>query len=288
MEIEAEPPSKRRKMTPKLPFFKTLPPEIRTEIYKHAVLPRDTKREKRTFKTVTSDLTINPVDSIQYFFVYKIPYGGKNMVIAEGIMGVPELTDDVLSLILPQILFKFTCGYTLLIFVRIIAHANKKLKKVAGLNVEINLSDMMSVYDRNVFESWEPMRQCQLPHGKFTGMFSDVGIWFKAVAKLPKATTIHLVFSQVWRDFESLRKLSKRYKIPKREITFEFPAPNSPRPDYDFFIAQTIAAVKDIEIPKRLGISDARREELVKIGCTGFELPRRSPRQGGGKRRDGE
>ncbi|KFX87324.1 hypothetical protein V490_08340 [Pseudogymnoascus sp. VKM F-3557] len=280
MDSEEEPPLKRRKLTPKLPFFKTLPPEIRAEIYKHAVLPRDTKREKRTFKTVTSDLTINPVDSIQHFFVYKIPYGGKNMVIAEGIMGVPELADDVLSLMLPQIRFKFSCGYTLSIFSRVIAHANKKFKKVLRLNVEINLSDMMSVYCRNAFESWKPMRQCQ-----FIGIFWDANTWFKAVAKLPKVTTVHFVFSHVWRDFKSLRELSKKNKIPKREITFEFPAPHSPRQDYDFFIYQTIAAVKDIKIPKQLGISAARREELIKMGCTGFERPRRSSKKAGRRKR---
>jgi hypothetical protein len=274
-------------MTPKLPFFKTLPPEIRIEIYKHAVLPPDTKREKRVIKTVTSDSTINPVESVQHFFVNEILDGRRNMVFAEGIMGVPELADDVLSLILPQILFKFSCGYTLLIFSRIIAHANanKKLKDVPGLNVEINFLDMMSLYYRNVFESWEPMRQCQLPHGKFAGMFLDVDIWFKAVAKLPKATTVHIVFSHVWRDFQSLRSLSKKYKISEREVKFQFPTPIIPRQDYDFFISQTIAAVKDIVVPEQVDISKEKRKELVKIGCTGFEHLRRSSRKAGGRKR---
>lgn len=154
-------------MTPKLPFFKTLPPEIGTKIYKHAVLPKDTKREKRIFKTVTSDSTINPVDSVQHFFVYEIPDGYENMVITEGIMGVPELADDVLSLILPQILFKFNSEYTLSMFASTIAaHANKKLWKCPGLNVEINLTDMMSELCWYFF-GWEPMDQFYLPHGKF-------------------------------------------------------------------------------------------------------------------------
>jgi hypothetical protein len=222
------------------------------------------------------------VDSVQHFFVNEISDGRKNMVIVEGIMIVPELADDVLSLILPQILFKFSSIYTLSIFASIIAaHANKKLRKFPGLNVEVSLTDIMSRFYRKIFGGWEPMKQYHLPHGKYNRIFRDVGAWFEAVAKLPRATTVHLVVPHVWRDFQSLRSLSRKNKIFEREVKFQFPSSISSRQDYDLFILQTIAAVKDIVVPEQVNISAEKREDLVKIGCTGLDRLRRSSRKAG-------
>jgi hypothetical protein len=120
-------------------------------------------------------------------------------------------------------------------------------------------------------------------------MRRDVDVLFKAVAKLPRATIIYLVVSHVWRDFQTLRSLSRKYKISEREVKFQFPAPINPRQDYDFFIAQTIAAVKDIVVQEQIDISAEKREELVKIGCTGFDSLRRSSRKAGERKRtDGD
>ncbi|KFX88059.1 hypothetical protein O988_09170 [Pseudogymnoascus sp. VKM F-3808] len=278
MDSKEEPPSKRHKMALKLPFIKMLPLEIRTEIYRLVVLPPGTKREKRIFKTVSSDSTINPLDSVQHFYIAHIDYKDKITVFTEGIVGVPELAEDVLSLVLPQTLFKFTSTIPLVKFTEAVnAYANN-LKSVPELNVEINYMNMTNSKCHRTLGSWEPI---ELPHGLNIDFVGDVSDWFMKTGLLPKTTTLHLDVTHVWRDFRLLRLLGILSGISKMEVKFQFPAPPIPRQDYGFFIAQTITAVKDIEIPEQLGISDARREELVKIGCTGFERPRRSSRKTG-------
>ncbi|KAK8244812.1 hypothetical protein HDK77DRAFT_482043 [Phyllosticta capitalensis] len=73
---------------------------------------------------------------------------------------------------------------------------------------------------------------------------------------------------------ESLRGLSKKTGLCKRHVTFQFPRDQGypTLPDHRFFVAQTIAAVKNMEVSEQSGMNSARRQELVQHGCAGFNI----------------
>jgi len=85
-------------------------------------------------------------------------------------------------------------------------------------------------------------------------------------------TRVHLVFPSLWRDFRGLRSLSKGTGLSERTVHFAFPkdGPYPQLPNHLFFVAQTVAAVKDIEVPEHWEIGKVQRKYLVDHGCTGF------------------
>jgi hypothetical protein len=68
------------------------------------VLPEGINPEEHTFKTISRDGAITPLDTTQFFFLDKISKGGKSTLFAKDIIRVTEIT-EVLALIMPEILF---------------------------------------------------------------------------------------------------------------------------------------------------------------------------------------
>lgn len=55
-------------------------------LYKYAALLDSVNPEERTFKTVTGDATIKPLDTIRSFFLDTASEGGKNTLFAKDIV----------------------------------------------------------------------------------------------------------------------------------------------------------------------------------------------------------
>ena len=71
------------------------------------MLPDGGEPDERNFKTVTSDKKIGPLDTVRSFFLDTISESGKSALFAKELVQVTELTQEVLTLIMPEILFKF-------------------------------------------------------------------------------------------------------------------------------------------------------------------------------------
>ena len=230
--------------------------------------------ESRVFKTVTPEGTIAPLDTVRFFFLDTISEGGRSDLFAKEIVQVTELTQEVLTLVMPRILFKFHSASALSIFSETFAAHLSVCGVVPELHIEVDFAGDMSEHDREELASWT---ECELPHGREVNTHDQFQQWVRAIQPLPSSTNIHLVFSRIWRDFRALRGLSKKFDLPGRTITFQFPTPSKhvQQQDHEFFVAQTIVAMKDMEIPEQAGISDNERVRLVKFGCRGFNSGRR-------------
>ncbi|MCJ1435727.1 hypothetical protein MMC27_005102 [Xylographa pallens] len=253
-------------------FSRKTPPEIRNMLYKYAALPDGVDPEERSFKTVTQDGTISPSDTVRSFFLDIVSDAGKSTLFAKEITQVTELTQEVLTLVMPEILFRFNTPHALVIFAETFAaHANI-CDVVPELQVELDFAQDLSEEDLTKLSSWV---ECKQPHGRDIGMHDHVEQWMRAIQLLPEVTNIHLVFSSIWRDFRELRGLSKKFGVSKSTVTFQFPTPSIRYQDYSFFEAQTMAAVKDLEVSEQAGISGTKRADLVKFGCRGFNCARK-------------
>lgn len=210
------------------------------------------------------------MDTVRRFFLDTISEGGRSKLFAKEITQVRELTQEVLTLVMPEILFKFHTEAALLIFSETFAAHLSVCNIVPEMHIELDFTGGMSEHDRNELANWA---ECELPHGREVHTHDHIEQWMRAIQTLPKSTNIHLVFSRIWRDFRALRGLSKKFELPDRTITFQFPT--CAGKDHAFFVAQTIAAIKDIEVPEQVGISDDERARLVRFGCRGFNNGRR-------------
>jgi hypothetical protein len=238
-------------------------------LYKHATLPEGTEPEERTYKIVKEDGTIADLDTVRSFFVDTISPRGISKLFAKEIVKVTEITEEVLTLVLPEILFKFDNSDALEVFAETFAAHASICKVVPELHIELDLAKGLGEEELAHLGSWA---KCSLSHGRDINMHDHVKRWLSAIQRFPEVTNIHvhLVFSHIWRDFRELRGLSKKFGLPKRTVTFQFPTPSIQYPDYSFFEAETIAAVKDLEHSEQAGISDAMRIELVEFACRGF------------------
>jgi hypothetical protein len=175
---------------------------------------------------------------------------------------------------MPQILFKFNSPRALEVFAETFAAHLSVCDVIPELHIELDFAQDMGDEDLAKLGSWD---SCELPHGRDINMHDHVERWMSSIERLPEVTNVHLVFSQIWRDFRELRGLSKKFGLWKRRVTFQFPTPSLQHHRYSFFKAQTMAAVKDIEVAEQVGISAGRRAELVKLGCRGFNSIRQRP-----------
>ncbi len=208
---------------------------------------------------------------VRYFFLDTISESGKSALFNKDIVKVTGITEEVLTLVMPKILFKFSNPDALGEFAETFVAHLSVCNAVPELNIELDLAQSFLKEDLKELSSWEP---CELPHGRGINMHDHVEQWFRNIECLPECTHVHLVFSQIWRDFRELRGLSKKFGLWKRNVTFQFPTPPFHVQEYGFFMAQTMAAVKDTEVWWQGEINDARRAELVGIGCRGFRVVR--------------
>jgi hypothetical protein len=244
-----------------------MPSEIRNMLHNYAALPDNTDPEERTFKTVTQDGRIAPLDTVRSFFLDTVSEGGKSTLFAKEIVQVTELTEEVLTLVMPAILFRFDTPSALEGFAEVFAAHISICNVIPELHVELDFARNLSQDDRMKLGSWT---ESKLPHGRDINMHDHVMRWMGAIKLLPAVTNIHLVFSHIWRDFREFRGLSKKFGLSKHITTFQFPTPSNLLPEHSFLEAQTMAAVADLDISEQAGISGTKRMELVKFGCRGF------------------
>jgi hypothetical protein len=176
---------------------------------------------------------------------------------------VTEITEEVLSLVMPQILFQVRSPPDLERFAETFSAHLEVCQKVPDLHIELDFTWSMDELHITELGKWTESKH---PHGR--GFMSKyVTEWFSAIALLPESTNVHMIFSKIWRDFRELRGLSTKFGVCKRLVTFQFPTTGFPtaglsNQEFHFYKAQTIAAVKDGEVEKQINISPSRREEL--------------------------
>jgi hypothetical protein len=239
-------------------------------LYKLSVSPYDLEDVQRAVRTVTKEGNISPHDGAYSFVgLDRISKDGMSTLFKRDIVAVAEIAEEVLTLVMPGILFSVDDSSALARFAEAFAAHTGHFTTVPELHVEINVTAGLDVDED--FASWQV---CAEPHGRDLKAETFFESWMDAVQDLPDTATIHLVFSCFWRDYRSLRGLSTRYGLSKRNVTFRF-AIEETFPDQPFHIAQTISAVKDIDVPQQSGIIAARRAVLVDYGCTGFNLRQR-------------
>ena len=253
------------------PTYHRFPPEIRNQLYLCSVLPDQSKQQERSYITIGNDGSKVPMDSVHEFYVDAVSASGKSTLFSRKITEVTEIAEEVLTLVTPCILFTFDSPEGLRLFAEAFyAHA-RICERQIQLHVEIDFASSIDQVSCEAFVKWEetpvPHRRAQDAHG----VFQD---WLEALTNLPKASThVHLLFPQFWRDFRSLRGLAAKKGLSEFQVSFAFPGNTYhtfPKLDQDFFIAQTVAAVKGIEVVEMAGISKERREILVRHGCRGF------------------
>jgi hypothetical protein len=253
------------------------PPEIRNELYKCSALPENVETVERSYKTVGADGAIMALDSVHSFYLDPVSHNGKSQLFSKDVTNVAAIADELLSLVTPWILFVFDSPRALRLFAEAFASHTAVCTRQIQLHVEFDFGATMDEASRTTFARWV---ESEVPHGRHVNAHQIFEEWVLAVQELPSESThLHLIFPYFWRDFRSLRGLSEKTGIRQYPITFRFPADRGhpPLPDYDFFVAQTIAAVKGIEVSEQAGISETRRTMLVRHGCTGFNLGRRPP-----------
>ncbi|KAJ4373386.1 hypothetical protein N0V83_003681 [Neocucurbitaria cava] len=258
------------------------PGEIRNMLYKCAALPDNVKQVERLYKSVGPDGTITVSDSVHTFYLDTVNESGTSQLFSKEITKVAEIADEVLSYVTPWILFTFTSPDALRLFAEAFAAHSAVCTREIELHVEFDFGASMNETDRRTFSKWLEMEE---PHGRQQGAHDVFEEWMNSVKDLPTASThVHLVFPYFWRDFRSLRGLSEKTGLREYQITFRFPKEEPYHTysvdDHDFFIAQTIAAVKGIEVVEQAGINEKTRADLVAFGCRGFNRTRGSPGHG--------
>jgi len=89
---------------------------IRNQFYICSTLRDGVEPQSRVLKTVTTERTVAPLDTVRCFFLDTISEGGRSDLFAKEIVQVSELTQEVLTLVMPRILFKFHTAAALSIF----------------------------------------------------------------------------------------------------------------------------------------------------------------------------
>ena len=178
-------------------------------------------------------------------------------------MDVTEITEEVLSLVMPRILLQVRSPLDLEMFAEtFLAHLDV-CEKVPDLHIELDFTWNMDQLHITELDKWTASKH---PHHR--GFMSKyVTEWFSAIALLPESTNVYMIFSKIRRDFRGLRGLSTKFGVCKRLVTFQFPTTGFPtaclsNQEFHFYKAQTIAAVKSVEVEEQIIISPSRREEL--------------------------
>jgi hypothetical protein len=207
---------------PSSSFFRNLPGEVRNQLYELTALPNSAEPIARVLKTVTEDGTIALLDTVRPFFIDTVSESGRSTLFGIDLVHVTELTQEVLTLVMPQILFTFNTPHSLDVFAETFNAHVGVCNVVPELHIELNFTEGLSEEDLRKIGSWA---ECMVPHGREINMHDRVEEWMKAIEPLPQITTIHLVFSHIWRDFRELRGLAMKLGLSRRPVTFQFPTP---------------------------------------------------------------
>lgn len=256
------------------PVYHRFPPEIRNQLFRCAVLPEQSKTVQRSYKSISKDGSRLPLDTVHAFYIDAVTANGSSTLFSREITKVAEIAEELLTLVTPWILFTFKSPDGLRLFAETFYEHSRICKRKAELHVELDFTSSLGEADRESLEKWE---ETDVPHGKKQHIHSVLQEWLEALSHLPTDSThVHLLMPQFWRDFRSLRGLSAKTGLAEFQVSLAF-LPNLShafsKQDYDFFIAQTIAAVYGIEVVEQAGINKERREKLVRYGCRGFNRP---------------
>ena len=217
----------------------------------------------------TSGLDGNTITSnqIDRFYIDHITYDGKSSLFDKHFAQVARLGEAVVTLLVPKVLFCFHTSRSLYFFSMVFLEPLKAFK--SQIQFYVRLDFCASIPDKIAFASWTRVLG---PHGSDVDVLTNYEEWMVEAAELPPTTHIHLVFPFVWRDFRTLRALSKMTGFCTRNISFDFPE-NRGFPllqDREFLEMHTVMAIKNLEIPEQPDMTPAERKRLVEFGCTGF------------------
>ncbi|EAT82045.2 hypothetical protein SNOG_10651 [Parastagonospora nodorum SN15] len=235
------------------------PAEIRNALFECSVLADGASKVDRAYKSVGADNTIKAMDTVHSFFIDPVTEHGKSELFSNDITKVAVIADELLSLVLPWILFTFDNVKGLELFAETFSAHTAVCNREIPLHVEIDLCCTLNEKKKEAFACWE---ESPLPHGRALNAHDMFEGWMAAAQDLPpQSTHLYLVFTCFWRDFRALRGLSRKMRLNQYQLSFRFDTDPS-LPHHDFFVAQTIAAVHGIEVTEQAGISEAGREEL--------------------------
>ncbi len=238
-------------------------------LYEHSALPTNVEPEARLFTTINEAGFVQVSDGVQHFFLDTVS-GGQSELFAKSIVQVSELTEEVLTLIMPKILFQVRSPHDLEVFAEQFAAHLGVCDVTPELHIELDFT--WSMKEEHIVELGR-FEEIEQPHGRgFMGSYTAE--WLSMVALLPESAHVHLIFSKFWRDFRELRGLSTKFGLCKRVVEFQFLTKGLSDVEMHFYKAQTMAAVKNVEVTEQSNISSNRREALVKLGCRGFNQVR--------------
>lgn len=169
------------------------------------------------------------MDAVHSFYIDNVSENGRSTLFNRNIIKVTEITEEVLTLVTPWVLFTFKTSDSLSLFAEAFYSHYRICKRTVDIHVELDLTAGMHELQLEAFAKWE---ETAVPHGtkeNAHGVFQD---WLKALQGLPTDSThVHLVFPHFWRDFRSLRGLSAATGLAKFQVTFAFPqTPTTPSP----------------------------------------------------------
>lgn len=249
------------------PRFLELPPEVRNQIYLIATLKDGFDFEQRKVLHVHDG---HQEERTHGFYIDQVNSEGQSELYKRNMVHVTQLSSEILSLVMPRTLFTFRTVLSLSRFSQQFAAHAKVWKIVPAMHIECEVSKNFTDEVRNVMGAWE---EIDGPHGGQVTARSGYDGWFKAINTLPQGTTVHFVFSELWRDFRAIRSLCIKHNICKYKTTFRFTGQTGLHPkDYDFCVRNTIAAIVGQDADPNGELSREERDRLVRHGCRGFNF----------------
>jgi hypothetical protein len=130
---------------PSSSFFRNLPGEVRNQLYELTALPDSVEPKARVLKTVTEDGTIAPLYIVRSCFMDTVSESGRSTLFGIDLVHVTELTQEVLTLVMPQILFTFNTPHSLNVFAETFAAHVSVCNVVPEQHIELNFTEGLRV-----------------------------------------------------------------------------------------------------------------------------------------------
>ena len=206
--------------------------------------------------------------------VDRISDDGNSALFGTTLVQVRETAAEVLTLVLPEIIFSMESPTALQRFSEALRAHLEVCEGVAlpTTHISIDLTGALEKQNEE-FAQWCPPTNRD-PHGRDVGAYEHFEAFCVHIQSLPDSTVIWLHLSSVWRDYRSLRALSQRHGLYHRTLRFNYRVEKTNMknffPDFQWHLHQMMAAMKNIEIPDGMDLGADVRKQLVNHGCTGF------------------
>jgi hypothetical protein len=106
---------------------------------------------------------------------------------------VSEIVKEVLSLVMPRILFQVRSPLDLEMFAETFSAHLDVCEEVPELHIELDFTRNMDQLHITELDKWTVSKH---PHGR-DFMSKYVTEWFSAIALLPESTNVHMIFSNI-------------------------------------------------------------------------------------------